>query len=305
MSSPDIKVIFLLSYDYEYIKNSLPCIYAEATKILISIDVNRVSWAGNKYEFDETIIEWIKEYDSESKIQFFEDNFYVPENTPMQNETRQRQLSADYLGKGGWTIQLDVDEYFIDFDSFVTFLNKLPIKYLKDPAKNKIVITANWLNLFKKDENGYFVVSKPLSPIRIATNFPYYAVARDNKALTLFTTFIIIHNTWARSKEEILFKINNWGHKNDFDTKAFYFKWLNLSQINFKTYINFNPIHPYNTLGNLEYIKVKNISSLINHFKTNKPKINKPIIFKKNFIQKLKYYFQIHEYYKNISCIRI
>jgi hypothetical protein len=130
----EIKIIFLLAYDFELVKLSLPCVYNHADKILFSIDINRTSFAGNKYYFDENFINWIKEYDTESKITIYEDNFYQSNLTVMECETRQRQMSADYLGEGGWTIQLDVDEYFINFKSFVTFL-ETKSNYLIDPKK--------------------------------------------------------------------------------------------------------------------------------------------------------------------------
>jgi|694.fasta_scaffold00221_59 hypothetical protein len=300
MSSPDIKVIFLLSYDYEYIKNSLPCIYAEATKILVSIDVNRVSWAGNKYEFDETIIDWIREYDSESKIQFFEDNFFVPENTPMQNETRQRQLSADYLGKGGWTIQLDVDEYFIDFDKFVKLLISKN-KYLVNPEKYPIAIAVNWLTLFKKDLNGYFFIDRTKTVLKIATNNPKYQYARNLFYKTYYTRFILIHQSWAREEKEIVLKVNNWGHKGDIINPDEYIEfWKSININNYKSVLNFSPFNPKSDFPCLGYIKCKTIAELIKNFKNIPFKLDRLYLAKKNLIQSLlcfDFLKAIHKYY--------
>ena len=36
----EIKIIFLLAYDFELVKLSLPCVYNHADKILFSIDIN-------------------------------------------------------------------------------------------------------------------------------------------------------------------------------------------------------------------------------------------------------------------------
>ena len=102
-----IKVCFLLSYDYAFVKYSLPCVYPYADSITFSIDRNRTSWSGNQYKFDESIIDWIKAYDTEQKIRIYEDDFYVPGKTAMENDTRQRNKTAEFMGKGGWHLQIE------------------------------------------------------------------------------------------------------------------------------------------------------------------------------------------------------
>lgn len=285
MSSPEIKVIFLLSYDYEFIKYSLPLVYSESTKILISIDKNRISWTGNKYTFDESIIDWIKSFDIENKVTFFQENFYVPKNTPMENETRQRQMSADFLIKGGWTIQLDVDEYFINFKSFVDFL-KSKSKYLIDPEKNQITVASNWIILFKQDLNGFFIIAGSKFSLRIATNFPVYSNARNVKCKTIFTRTIILHQSFARGYYDIKAKVENWGHANDIlNPKEYIEFWDSINSENYKKVRNFSPFNPKTDFKKLEYLPAKSIKDLISYYEIMNLKQSFWYILRKNLVQ--------------------
>jgi hypothetical protein len=36
----------------------------------------------------------------------------------MENETRERMMIAQRMGEGGWHVQVDSDEYFLDFGTF-------------------------------------------------------------------------------------------------------------------------------------------------------------------------------------------
>jgi hypothetical protein len=296
----NIKVIFLLSYDYEYLKYSLPCIYKNANKILLSIDKNRLSWTGNKYLFDESIFDWVKEFDVENKIQIYEDVFYIEGYTAMENETRQRQLSADFLGEGGWTIQIDVDEYFIDFSSFVDFLN-LHNDYLKAPKLTPISFSVNWLTLYKQDQNGFYYIDKCSdSWVKIATNYPQYRYARLCIQKTIYSNFLMLHQSWARTREELEFKLINWGHNTDVNDPLKYLEiWDSVNPNNYKNYSNFSPfpkLYNWKTLG---FVKAKDVNKLISEFKNINYPIPKFKIFIKNLAQKIIYGLRLNTlYYK-------
>jgi hypothetical protein len=281
----EIKIIFLLAYDFELVKLSLPCVYNHADKILFSIDINRTSFAGNKYYFDENFINWIKEYDTESKITIYEDNFYQSNLTVMECETRQRQMSADYLGEGGWTIQLDVDEYFINFKSFVTFL-ETKSNYLIDPKNNRIAISSNWIVMYKQDENGFFMIKDSKFPLKIATNYPKYTIARNLHCKSIYTRSFMLHQSWARSIEEIETKVKNWSHASDIKNPTEYLEFYKSINIeNYKSVIDFAPLKPKSIFKRLDYIPIKNANELITYFEKIDPKESSFYIFRKNFIQ--------------------
>lgn len=110
----NIKVGYLVSYDYQLMEYSLPTVYQCSDQIYLAIDKNRKTWRGNTYELPNTFFEWIKGVDKENKIHIYEDSFYFSNISPMELETRERNLLANFMGSGGWHIQIDVDEYFLD-----------------------------------------------------------------------------------------------------------------------------------------------------------------------------------------------
>ena len=59
----------------------------------------------------------------------------------------------------------------------------------------------------------------------IATNVPIYEYGRKNGHFNHQSPFFMVHDTWARSEEEILQKIQNWGHKTDFDVMKYFEFW--------------------------------------------------------------------------------
>lgn len=293
-----IKVIILLAYDFELVKNSLPCVYNYADTVLFSIDRNRVSWSGNKFNFDESIIRWINEFDVDKKIKFYEDDFYLSSNTAMQNETRQRQLSADYLGDDGWTVMFDADEYIINFREFTEMLNSYSKRFEKQ-KKKPIAFTANCINIFKSDAEGYYIIAGSDFPVRIATNRPKYERARNVDCFTKYTDFLLIHQSWDREEDEIYYKIKNWGHKSDFnDSEAYFDFWKNINQSNYKEVRNFYPFGVKSNFKYLKYVKAKNISQLTEIIAEGGFQVNKYFLFRKNLIQKIRKLLPLEVIYK-------
>ena len=123
-----IKTGFLVAYDYEMLKKAIPCIYNASDIICLCIDENRITWGGNKFNIEFSFFDWLNDFDIDKKIVVYEDKFYNANLSPMQMETAQRNKMAEYLGLDGWHIQLDVDEYFINFDQFVQVLKKIKSK---------------------------------------------------------------------------------------------------------------------------------------------------------------------------------
>ena len=89
-------------------------------------------------------------FDDKGKIEIYRDNFYDPQLTSIQNDTRERNMLYQYLGSGNWYIQLDSDELFVNFKGFTEVL-KANSKYLKNPEDIKIQICMFFINLYKKN----------------------------------------------------------------------------------------------------------------------------------------------------------
>jgi hypothetical protein len=255
-----IKVGFCIAYDWNLLEYSLPLIYEEADVICLSVDKDRVSWAGNPFSWDEAGFRaLVKSVDKDSKIEVLEEDYHLPELAPMANEVRQRNMIAARMGSGGWHIQLDTDEFFLNFKGFVDYLQNLR------PAR-KANVVCPWITLYKQIGEGFFFV-KPehfdqVEFIQIATKWPEYEYGRRNGNFNFYTDFAILHLSWARSEAEVWEKLNNWGHKNDFNVAAYYDKWRGLNRSNYKEYKNFHHVTPA-LWPRLDYIAAKDVAALV------------------------------------------
>jgi len=287
-----IKIGYLLSYDYKFIFNSLKQTYDAADEIFICYDKDAKTWAGNDFEIPETVFSEIRQLDHQKKITFYADTFYVKGMSAIELDTRQRNMLAEKMGKGGWHIQIDSDEYPANFAKLTSFLRKQ--KYLlRNTKKTPVNFFVNFVTLFKQTDQGFFVVAPYTESCFLITNVPHYVNARypeNNYSLKL--NFNNIHQSWARDNNEILQKINNWGHNTDFDTQAFFKKWENLNQENYKQFKNFHPVYPKDW-PELQFIPAKNIEDFIINFEKANPQqdIKIPLKFKKRLKLYLKSLF--------------
>ena len=242
--------------------------------------------------------------DTEHKIKIYEDDFFVETLSPMQCEVRERNLLAKQMGKGGWHIQLDADEYFVDFKSFVNYLKNK--SHLLKEGKKGVNIRCFWIPLFKRTHQGYFYVNyknKLPESIAIATNKPVYEYGRVNGHFNILSPFSILHDTWARTDGEVWQKIQNWGHKHDFDVQSYFDFWKSINKSNYTQVKNFHFIKP-ETWEFLGFIESKNIeelsqSNLLQSFKIPKWKLrflnNKNVARVRALIDKILNLFKLLE----------
>ncbi|KAF2511335.1 hypothetical protein [Flavobacterium foetidum] len=275
-----IKVGFLVSYDFKYLYKSIPLVYDASDLIVLAVDKDRLTWSGNSLFIDPAFFDWVREFDVLNKIIIYEDSFYIAENTPSENDTRERNLLARAMGAGGWHIQIDSDEYFNDFCGFISFLkdNK---HYLNNPEKNPVEIHVQWITLFKKVEGGFLYIKDSLDAIEVATNYPKYKYMRATRhSKKIITKFILLHQSWARDDEEIYTKITNWSHRDDSDNEAFYEFWKSISLDNYKQFTNFHENDP-TKWKSLDFIPENEIDSLkinISNYQLFKLKIKKYLV---------------------------
>jgi len=277
-----IKVGYLLSYDYKFIFNSLKQVYDFSDKIYICYDKDGKTWAGNDFTIPQHVFDDLKNLDHSNKITFYSDTFYVEGMSTIDLDTRQRNMLAKQMGEGGWHLQIDSDEYPVDFEKLTSFLKKH--KYLLNkPEKTPVNFFVNFVTLFKQTEDGFFVISPYTEACFLITNVPVYVNARLPKnEYYLRLDFNNIHQSWARSTEEIHQKVNNWGHNNDFDTQHFLNRWDNLNVDNYTDFKNFHPLAP-DHWKELIFVKAKNTEDFIKNFEANHPQkeIKLPLKFKK------------------------
>lgn len=281
-----IQTGYLVSYDYELLKTSLPTVYSDSDEIFVAIDKNRNTWNGGSFSIDDSFFEWIKAYDVDKKIVIYEDDFYVPELTTMECEIRERKMLAEKMGIGNWIVQVDCDEYFVDFKKFVSDLRRYD-SYLIHPEKNPIQICAYWVMLYKYTANGILYVDKPLKAI-FATNYPNYKSGRRIKERQIYTDNIVLHESLSRTEEDLRFKLENWGHNIDLD-EGFLDKWLAVDENNYNEYKDFYYLQPekWKRLGFFPNKSISHIKEIIENEK--RLSVSKWYIYSKNFGQWLKY----------------
>ena len=285
-----IQVGYLVSYDYELLKNSIPAIYNESDTIYLAIDKNRKTWKGDTIEINPDFFTWIEAFDVNNKIVIYEEEFYVPTFSTMECEVRERKMLAEKMGIGNWLIQLDADEYFLDFKSFVTFL-KSKNHFLINPEKNPVQISPYLINLYKRLGNkGILYVEKP-TKIMVATNFPNYKVGRQTRQRIIYFKGLILHECLSRTKEELELKFNNWGHDVDISKKQFIDKWESVNETNYKSIENFFYIEPekWKKLAFVEGKSLKEIEANMNLYLIIPSDF---YILKKNFGQWFKFLFK-------------
>lgn len=287
-----IQVGFLVSYDYELLKNAIPQIYNEADTVFLALDKSRKTWNGNDIVIGNDLFEWIKAFDVDSKIEIYEDDFYVPELTTMACEVRERKMLAEKMGIGNWLVQLDADEYFINFKKFVDFL-KSKNHYLINPEKHKIQIKPFHVSLYKKLEKGYLYITNTTKTV-VATNCPDYKDGRKTYGRVHYVNALVLHECLSRDREELVTKLTNWGHNTQVDLDGFMKKWDSVNKDNYKDYEGFYYIEPMKW-KHLDYIEGENFQELFKNFKEQKEKeLYKSDfhIFKKNLGQYINYLFK-------------
>jgi len=233
-----IKVGFLISYDYEFIKMSLPQVYPYATEIYCAVDSDGKTWSGTNFKISDEFWEWLNEYDTEKKIVVYRDHFFVEGLSPMDCDTRERNMLAKAMGPSDWYIQIDSDEYFEDFGLFVQKLKSFN-------ASVPTTINCRVITLFKHLPSGYLVIDKSFETLSFATNNPVYNVARNNTIGNQIVDWpdVVLHQSWAREPEEIKLKLKNWSHKDDFNTDSFFNLWSVIDEYNYSCLQNFHPLN--------------------------------------------------------------
>lgn len=264
-----IKAGYLISYDYEFVKTSLPRIYPFVSEIIFAVDAEGKTWSGQDLEIPESFWKWIEEFDTERKITIYKDRFYLPELTAIACDTRERNLLGKRMGKADWYVQIDSDEYFVDFGAFVEKLKSLQVN-----VPTSVLCRA--ITVFKKVDSGYLLADDSVH-LTFATNNPVYHVARhnDSENQQVYWDDLVLHQSWARSPEEIYKKLTNWGHKDDFNTDSFYKLWNAIDEFNFYCLRNFHPLVP-EMWPKLELIH-GNINEILNSVEIRRIAIKTPV----------------------------
>lgn len=266
MNSALIKVGMPVSYDYKFLYHSLPLIYDHADQITLAVDQNSQTWTGISFTIEDSFWDWIKEIDVQKKINVYRDVFYRPGFKAMENGTRERMMIAQRMGEGGWHVQVDSDEYFLDFSVFSQFLRRHSRWTRPDAAP--IDIGAFLVPLFKQVDGGFLYIKDAYETFVIATNRPDYKLARGSDHLIRYAPFCLFHQTWARSEQEVWTKANSIGHVDDFNVQSYFNMWKAIDRHNYRYIRNFHPLIP-SVWPSLEWGPGKDIPEFIANYRQN------------------------------------
>ena len=256
--------------DEETIERSLLSFYDHVDAIAISTDTKR-GWSGVSITPDRTL-DIIRGLDKDNKITIVEGDF-VRSTMPMDNETWQRQFTADLLAAKfddlDWICQIDADEEFLDFTFVKNFLAATPKR--TRGVKWELIQIFNVLDdgriLAVVDEQGDLQLApfpfahRPkgrLITARLPAIVPFplnRQTLRMNEVLlrtSHYTGFmrqfegntnpggLCLHYSFGKSERRIKEKLKTWGHAKDFDTDALFELWKR-SKTQWEEIRNFHP----------------------------------------------------------------
>lgn len=277
-----IQVGFLMSYDYELLRKSIPPVYSLADTIFIALDKNFETWSGGKFEIDPSFFQWIEQMDIEKKITFYRDSFYDPGLNSMENEVLERNKLALKMGVGNWLIQIDCDEYFLNFGNFVNDLRKND-KFLLSPEKTPVQIAAFLVNLYKYVDGGVVYIDRPLRQM-MATNYPNYKVGRNTRERIIYTGNVLVHECVARTEGEVTTKFKNWGHSHQVNLEEFLEKWNSVNKDNFRELEDLFYMEP-GKWKRLDFVEGNSIVEIKGNLNLDQLKPSEIFLKKKNFGQ--------------------
>jgi hypothetical protein len=240
----------LISYDYNYLLDSIVSYYSIADEIFLGLDKNRLTFKKNKFEIDDVFFERLKEIDKQKKISIIEDDFCKYDNS-MQNETYERNILSSKCN-GKFVVAVDCDEIFLNANEFNNWLDSQHEDFCYD-------FLCTWHTVYKRFDYN-LLICKPYEQAFLGTcHKKSYIKARSTKYRKVMSPLKVLHFSWGRSEYELRQKLSNWSHSEDFDIEKFILIWNSVTLQNYKEITNFHPLKIKKWWKNLELININNI----------------------------------------------
>jgi hypothetical protein len=221
-----------IAYDYKYSFATILSYYDIADEIFLAIDEDRISWSGNKYEFDEGFFDKIKELDKDNKIKILQSNFHTLQK-PLDNDFSERKYIASFCKKDNYVISIDSDEVILNVKEFFDWINS------SKPVSNISCVMKSVFKVFGEN----VLVNVPDETCQIGTcDLVNNSTVRFGKRPSLLSPMKILHYTLGRTREEVVQKFENWGHSKDFNTKEYIKIWDSVTLENYKEKKELHPI---------------------------------------------------------------
>lgn len=222
-----------VAYDYKLAYATIMSYYDIADEILLGLDESRISWAGKKFEFDDGFYDTISAMDKDKKIKIIEKNFHTYKNA-IDNDTCERNYLTCRSVPGNYHIGIDSDEILLNPKEFLDWLKKTSV--------SPFDVDATWYTVYKSFGDK-LLVTNPLEPARIGTRLRgKYRKCRVTAQRGIMSPLKMLHYSWGRKREEVVQKLENWSHTNDFNCKEYMVTWDSVNLENYKEKKNLHPL---------------------------------------------------------------
>jgi hypothetical protein len=259
-------VISLISYDANYLPNSIKSYYEYVDEIVLGLDKDRISWSGHKFSFDESsLYQELARIDYANKIQIVEENFHRS-SIPIENDTHERNFLKEQCSND-WIFSFDADEVLINARSF--FLDFFPlVENYKD-----IELMFTWFLMYKEVEGGHLVIAdenrnhvfkKDVQGFTANKNSHTYTYCRwTNSKKKILSPLAIAHYSFCRPEKELDVKINNFGHSVESKKDPFYDIRRQVNLTNYQSLVNFKTSNMGEQWPTLKFVKSEELNSFL------------------------------------------
>lgn len=237
--------ISLISYDAEYLPNSISRYYDYVDDIVLGLDKDRITWSGNSFSFDESKL-WsqLKAIDTKNKISIIEENFHSS-TVAIENDNYERNFLKEQCSFD-WVFSFDADEYLVNAKDFFYKFCPLVERY-----KKKADICMTWATPYKliddtllviaeEDSTPFFGENQGIATDKTSTFT--YARWTDKSAAganRILSPLVAIHWSLCRDKTALHEKIHNIGHSDIVEDDPFYNIWEQVTLENYQQLSNF------------------------------------------------------------------
>lgn len=252
---------YVLAADPAWLETSIQSYYDIVEKIVVSYDRNKVGWTGRPLPIDECL-DRAKSVDKDNKMEFVPGDYAILSNAPMANETRQRREALARAGDADWVLQLDTDEVVTNLSSLLKRLAAFPasVACVRWPMRSFFQRSTDgrYLEVCSKRRGHveeYFPVAvRPGATLAEARcthketvtlksrTFSIESLSDPNARLARNET--MLHFSWVRSNEQMLRKLQSWGHSRDFDTERYYREIWSRAPTEWSSLRDFHPFTP-------------------------------------------------------------
>lgn len=240
-----------IAYDFKYAFATILSYYDIANEIILGIDNEFISWSNKKFEFNEKIfLDKIEEIDIHKKIKIIKNNFHS-NKIPKVNDTQERNYISSFCKKENYILGIDSDEILLNPNEFKDWFQNFDIS--SD-------IECTFYNVYKMFKNELLFL-KPIETTVLGTRFGNsYINFRHTSKKYKMSPLKILHFSWSRSEQELLQKLQNWGHSKDFNILKQLDIWRKINLENFKYEKLIHPLNIKNAWLELEQLNLESFN---------------------------------------------